>query len=484
MSVRRSTYYSFAARNAGVLINFVATVFIARLLTPAEIGVFAVGAAFVTLSQIVRDSGLGNYLIQERELTPERLRAAMGIGILTGVALGLLIVAIAGPLAEFYGHSGVEQVLDILAFTFLLAPINAIGIALLRRDLAFGFSSCFEIFSNLVWAGVAVLLAYQGASYLSMAWAALASTLAQCLCFLLLRPGFILIRPALGEWRRVLGFGSLVTLTHLVMQIGVLSPTFALGRIGGVDAVAFFNRGNSLTRMFRDTIERGAGVVALPAFAADLRQGAFRKEGYLYATALMTGISWPFFCLLGLMAYPIVRILFGDQWDAAVPVVQLLAVANIVHAPKILAPQVLIAVGAVRRALAMEVAVQAFRVAVTVACAFEGFVAVAAAQIAVHLVAFAIIQLLVRRTVGLGFGALMASCGRSFAVALASAAGPLLVALFYPPRPDLLWPPLLVALATAGIGWLAAIFATDHPLRGEITLLTGKVRSLALPRGA
>lgn len=482
MSVRRSSYYSFGARHAGVLINFIATIVIARLLTPEEIGVFTVGAAFVTLSQILRDSGVGSYLIQERELTRERLQAAMGIGLLSGLVLALLIFALAGPLADFYGHPGVRQVLQLLSVTFLLAPLNAIGLALLRRELSFGVSFFAETASNLVWAGVAVALAYQGASYLSMAWASLASTLAMCLLFLCVRPSLVLIRPSLGQWRRVFGFGSLVTLTNLVTQIGVLSPTFVLGRIGGFSDVAFFNRGNSLTRMFRDTIERGAYVVALPAFAADLRKGAFRREGYLYATALMTGISWPFYCLLGIMAFPIVRILFGDQWDAAVPVVQLLAIANIIHGPKILAPQVLIAVGAVRTALVKEVLIQLFRLALVVACSFYGFVAVAASQIAYQFFALLVMQFLLRRFVGLGFSDLLACSTRSALVMLASAAGPLLVAVFFPPRVDFLWPPLLAAGTTAGIGWLIAVFAADHPLRNEIEILFRKLRSLATRR--
>src|SRR5262249_39786110 len=120
MTVRRATYYSFGAPHAGLLINFTATVVIARNLTPHEIGIFTVSAAFVTLSQVIRDSGIANYLIQERDLTPERLRTAMGTSLVAGILLALAIVAIASPLAAFYGEPGVAHVLHILVFTFLL----------------------------------------------------------------------------------------------------------------------------------------------------------------------------------------------------------------------------------------------------------------------------------------------------------------------------------------------------------------------------
>src|SRR5262249_50688943 len=157
----------------------------------------------------------------------------------------LAIVAIASPLAAFYGEPGVAHVLHILVFTFLLTPLNAIGIALLRRELEFGATFRLEVFSNFVWASVAVALTFLGSGYLSMAWASFAGTLAMGVLILATRSRMMLIRPSLSQWRRVVGFGSFVTLTSLIGQLGMLSPALILGRIGGFSDVAFYNRGNS-----------------------------------------------------------------------------------------------------------------------------------------------------------------------------------------------------------------------------------------------
>lgn len=484
MSVRRSAYFSFASRNAGVLINFAATLVIARLLTPAEIGVFAVGAAFVMISQIIRDSGVGSYLIQEQELTSDRVQTAMGVSLIVGALLGLLIFSLAGPLARFYGEEGVEGVLHILVFSFVLAPVNAVSLALLRRKLAFGMTFLIETSSNLIWAGVAVSLAYMGSSYYSMAWATVAATSTICLLFLLLQRDMILIRPSLSQWRRVFGFGSLVTLSQAIGQIGVLAPALVLGRVADFGAVAFYNRGNGLTKMFRETVERGASLVALPAFSEELRQGRVNKHGYCRATALMTGLSWPFFGVLAIMAFPIVRILFGDQWDAAVPVVQLLAVAHMIRGPIALAPQLTIAQGAVRLGLLRELVIQGTRVVVVVLCAFHGVEAVAAGQVGVTTLSLMVNLLILRWLVGLTIVEAAKACAGSLIIAGATVVGPLLVAVLLPPAPDLLWPPLLLALATATAGWLAAVAATRHPLRGELSILFQKTRSVLVPQRA
>jgi O-antigen/teichoic acid export membrane protein len=214
-----------------------------------------------------------------------------------------------------------------------------------------------------------------------------------------------------------------------------------------------------------------------------MRRGSFDRDGYLYATTLITGVSWPFFCGLALTAYPTVRILFGDQWDAAVPVVQLLSVANLLNALVILAPSVIVALGAIKLSLYREIVVQGLRVGLVIACAFDSFEAVAAAQIAVYAATLVINEILLRRLVGLTVRDLMRAVMPSLVLTAISAAGPLVVALLFPATPSYLWPPFLAAIGTGAAGWLAAAFVIDHPVAGEIALLLRKLRSLRASPG-
>jgi O-antigen/teichoic acid export membrane protein len=477
MTIRRSSYLAFASRYTTIGINFVGTIIVARLLTPAEIGVFAVAVAFVTLSQVLRDFGVANYLVQERDLDRARICTAMGIALSTGALLALLIVMLAPFIARFYNEPGMVNVLHILSLTFILTPPSSIGLALLRRNFDFGTAFWFETAGNLAWAVTAVVLAYSGASYRSLGWAALVGSGTMLLLFLVLRPRLVLFRPSFAHWRRVARYGSFDTAANVISQIGILSPAMIMGRMLSFSDVAFYNRGNSLTKMFRDTIESGTRAVALPAFAVQLRQGAFDKAGYLYATTLITGISWPFFALLGLMAYPINRILFGDQWDAAVPIIQYLAVSNIINGLTILAASVTIAAGAVHLSFYREVAIQSTRLILVVTCSFYSVELVAASQIIVYLVALAINQVILNRLVGLTIGDMLRASVRSFAVTILSAVGPVLVTMFYEPTPDRLWTSLLLAATTSLVGWLVGVFAVGHPARNEIAIFFRKAVS-------
>ncbi|HZV67176.1 MAG TPA: oligosaccharide flippase family protein [Telluria sp.] len=72
---------------------------IARLLTPADIGVFSVTMVLLTFVASVRDMGAGGYLVQEKEITIDRIRAVWAVQLGLGIFLSLLVLAASVPVA-------------------------------------------------------------------------------------------------------------------------------------------------------------------------------------------------------------------------------------------------------------------------------------------------------------------------------------------------------------------------------------------------
>lgn len=91
-STRRSLKWSFAMQGGQFILQFGASVIIARLLTPAELGIFALAMAANALLYTVRDFGIGAYLIREEHLDTYKIRTAFGLWLMLAwpVGLGLL----------------------------------------------------------------------------------------------------------------------------------------------------------------------------------------------------------------------------------------------------------------------------------------------------------------------------------------------------------------------------------------------------------
>ena len=100
-SIRKSLALSLAEKYTGILIAIAGTVILSRLLSPAQIGIYSVAAAFIGLAHIVRDFGIGSYLVQERDLTADRIRTAVSVTMLTAWSIAAVLAALSGPISTF-----------------------------------------------------------------------------------------------------------------------------------------------------------------------------------------------------------------------------------------------------------------------------------------------------------------------------------------------------------------------------------------------
>jgi O-antigen/teichoic acid export membrane protein len=474
---RRAVYLSAVARYSDMIVQFVSVMVIARLLTPEEIGIFSISLAVIALAQTLREFGLGAYIIQERELDRARIRSAFGVALVLAWAIALLIAAASGPVAVFYGREGIRDVLLILALTFVISPLGLPAQAMLIRELQFGKLYLVQLVSSSVQVAASITLATLGYSYLSMAWASLIGGLASTAILSVLKPDLVFMTPSVREWRRIAAFGGFASGANLVATIGVNMAELIIGRMLGFSAVAYYSRAMGLLNIFRMTVQTTVMSVALPAFADQYRAGIDMRPDYGRAVALMTGLAWPFYGMLALLAQPVIRLLYGRQWDQAVVITQILCVGGAVLAVVILSGPLLTAIGQVKANLRREIAIQAPRLAFTLTAALHSLEAVAIAQVAAYLVALAISQVATRRFIGFGVSELVSFTWRSLAltgITLAAASLPLL--LIGPAATDIAsdglipWRSLLLPSLFGTCGWLAGAFLLDHPIRREITV--------------
>jgi len=136
-SVRRGLALSFAERYALIALALASNILLARLLTPEQIGIYSVSLAVIGIAQVLRDFGVGNFLIQEKNLSEAHIRTAFGISLVIGVVLFLGAFAAAPWAGRFYGEAQMVATLRISALNFVVLPFCSISLALLRRDMQF-----------------------------------------------------------------------------------------------------------------------------------------------------------------------------------------------------------------------------------------------------------------------------------------------------------------------------------------------------------
>lgn len=476
-SVRKALLLTVASNGTGIVLQMVVIIVLSRLLTPAEVGVYSVAAVLSGLAGVLRDFGVGEYLIQERELTDDKIRAAITANILVSWSVCAILLLAAGPVSGFYSEPGVGSVLSVLAFGFLFTPFGAVAMAYLRRELHFNAMYWATLVSGLGGAAVAIALAYNGFGYMSLAWSSLASSILIVMVSLVLRPSHLPFRPGIRGLGKVMRFGTHMTGTYLVAHVGRGAPELVIGRLMDMQSVGLLSRAGGALELMHRFVLRGIRPVMLPYYSARQREGNEIKRGYLKGVTYVTGVTWPVIAVLGLMAYPAIRLLYGEQWLASVPLMQVLCVAFAIEVVFITVSEVQIAAGAVEQSSWLQFVTQAIRVTAIVTGAHHGLLAVALALLASTVVNAGIAMHALKRAVGVGWRDMIEACAVSFAPAVLSAVPALAVVLSMGVGEHNYLLAASLSCAGGAAAWLAAIMWFRHPLGHELMALWTLLRA-------
>lgn len=291
---------------------------LARLVAPAETGLFSVAASIVLLAQAIRDFGVGEFLIQEKDLTPHKIRTAFGITLALAWALGILIFLSRGWIASVYGTPELGSLIAIVCCSFFVAPFSRPVLALLNREMAFGILLRISLASNIANVAVSIGLAYVGWGAMALTCGMLAMNVTTAVVAMLSARSWDHFVPSLKEWRALASFGAYVSGANVINQLSGRLPDLIIGRLLGYASLGLYNRGNGLVVIFHEMFLSGIQTVAFPAFAAASRQKENVREPYLRAATLISGTALPVLALIAIVAYPLVWCLLGPNWlDAA-----------------------------------------------------------------------------------------------------------------------------------------------------------------------
>jgi O-antigen/teichoic acid export membrane protein len=466
-SIRRALVLASLERYVVIISTFALTIIISRLLGPEEFGVSVLGNSVWAIAEAVRDAGINTYLVQQKSLTPEKIRTAFTITLLLTAVAVVALLLVAPHLAAFYGVAGLEQYMRVLTLCYALGPFVTPIFAQLRREMAFGPIALMAVVVSLLNMATAVGLAMLGFSYMSLAWGSLVSATTGMLLMFIARPDFTIFRPSLREWRSVLSYGVYDSAATILYRLWTTLPYLIFGRLLSAEAVGLYQRATTLCSM-PEKVLAGVGFVSLPAFAAAARDGRDLKSGYLKGLQYVTAVQWPALLLIALLAHPIVRALLGSRWGDSAPLVQIMACASLFWFPSAFTGPVLIAAGAVRHTLTQMAISLPFSLIVITAAASHGLYTVALSTfltIPFHVV---VGLRLIRRHLQFRWSELAAAVQGSAVVALLSALGPLAVVLAAGGSGNVSILMAAAALALAAIGWAAGLWLSNHPVLYEL----------------
>jgi O-antigen/teichoic acid export membrane protein len=460
--------WSFADKYSLLAIQFGTSMVLARLLTPEAFGVFALAFAIVGFAHRIREMGVASYLVRKPDLQPVHIRSAL---FATGVvAWGIALLLLASlPLIERLFGADVRRATEVLLLNFLIMPVSSTIVPVLQREMNFAALLWINLTGVLANSLCAIGLAAAGSGYLALAWGSVVGQLAGALVAAGMRPHREHFLPSYADARNVFRFGSAVMLSTLLQQFTTNAANLIMARFISLQQIGFYTRAQSVTGLFARLIMQAIEPLILPVLSLMHRRGESLEPACGKGFSFLFVIVWPFYGFVALYAEPIVLVLFGRQWTETAIILRLLALAGMLEVVQPLADPLLIAIGRVDLALRAQVINQTAAVVGIVLAAPYGVVAIASTWLAICAIHSASWLFHLRRVVQLPFVVLLRLATTGAIVALAALALPVFslhVAAEFDPLLR-----ILIGGCGLGVGWLASVFAVDHPVAREIKLV-------------
>jgi O-antigen/teichoic acid export membrane protein len=311
------------------VLNLLALVILARLLSPREFGTVGAALVLIEFSSIFSRLGLGPAVVQRRELESRHLKVAFTGSLILGLAIGLLVWLLAGQAAGFFRNAQVADVLRALAWVFPLKGVSALAEALLLRDLRFRWLANLDVatfaFGQVC---VAIPLAYLGFGVWSLVVGTMAQTLIRCGLLLLVRrpPGLGLERQALGE---MLHFGAGFTIARLANLLALQGDNLVVGRWLGPAALGLYSRAYGLMSAPASALGNVLDDVLFPTMARVQDDPVRLGLAYRRGVALIALVALPASVGMVILAPELVGVALGDRWVAATAPFQVLAAGTL-----------------------------------------------------------------------------------------------------------------------------------------------------------
>ena len=400
-------------------------VVLARLIPPAEFGIFAIVVIVQELALTMPMEGIGSALVQRRTIERKHLQGGLVLSLGIGAILSLLTIALAlvvvGPL---FGERTASLVLLAVPW-YLLGALYCVPMAVLRRRLDFRRVSLVDITQNLVRVTVTIGMALTGLDAEALVLGCLAGMAAAAAL------AIAFVRIPLPRWRpqamrELLPYGGPAALS-CVAWTGFRNGDYAIiGATLGTATAGLYWRGYQLAVEYQRKISVVMTQMAFPVLArAETAQDMFALRRRM--VQLLTVVVFPLLVMLVLLAPVVVPWLFGAAWRPAVLPTQILALGGAAVLVTDAVGSALQADGRSRALLGYGIAHFGVYAGAVLVVASHGLVAVALTASVVH-TAFLLIayRVLMHRQEGSALSALWDDVAPASVacIALLAAAGP------------------------------------------------------------
>lgn len=326
-SIKKAALLQLGSKYVGVIVQLLLTVVLARLLTPTEFGLVATVTVFTNFFAILSDLGVSVGIVQYRDLTDDDISGLLLFSILLGVILCLIFCLLAFPISLLYSDSALIGLCLFSSISIVFATANAVPNGVLLREKRFLAISARYIVVSVISCIVAIGLAFAGLG----AYALAANTVFTAVCTFAwnLKASGVKIKraPMLAPLKRIGRYSGFQALSSIVNYFSRNLDNLLTGLVFGQATLGFYDKAYKLTTYPNTYLTGVISSILQPYLSEHQDNKEIIWDKFIRLTKLCFALGIGVVAVFLAASSEIVELMYGSQWAASVPMLQIIGVS-------------------------------------------------------------------------------------------------------------------------------------------------------------
>ena len=301
---------------------------IARLLTPHEMGVFAIAMATIGVLNTFVSFDISTYLVRSQSLHPSAIDAAFTVNVMLACTISAFIYLFSVVEGTFLDSPDVARVLAVLAFTPLIGMFEFRPATMLRREMNFRLLSLIGIAKTIVGTPFTIFLALNGYSFMSLAYANIVSGVLGVVMTNVMARRHVSVRLSLYEGRQIVIFGIQMMSIGGMVGVAARVSEIIMGNMLGLAALGLYSRASSISSIVFENVYGAVTRVVFVRLSEEYRAKGTVRDVFLTSFRMILAVMWPMQIGLAVLSGPAIYWLYGERWIAAASPLSFLMIAQ------------------------------------------------------------------------------------------------------------------------------------------------------------
>ncbi len=322
----------FGASIAQRVIAFGTTVVLARVLTPADFGLFSLAFVMIDGFSLFKSLGFDSALVRRKE---GDIAAAYNTAFFLIPAMGVILFAALFFIAPFgaqaLGNPGVTNIIRALGLVFVISCFGKVPQTVLYREMKFKYKALAELAGHITYAAAALGLALNGFGVWSLVAAYLLRNLVQISMEWTAsgwRPKFEFDKAVAWE---MFHFGKYIFASGALWFLNNNLDNIVIGKYLGVTMLGYYAISVNLANFLATYFLGRVGFVMYPAYSKLQDDLNDVKRVVLKTTRMISAVAVPFAFGVFTFAPDILLLIFGEKWLPAAGALRILAWVGLIR---------------------------------------------------------------------------------------------------------------------------------------------------------